>query len=138
MAKTKKKKKTTYRCGKCKQEGHNARACPNNSTTEVKTVEVEDTTPPPEPEAIPEHPSGDLVSKRRKGSTPSSPGCFECPRCLKIGVLVLVEAESGRDINDKLITREEMRCEMCHTNSPVKTILKWGAQPKDNPAVARK
>lgn len=137
MAKT----KTTYRCGNCNQEGHNARSCPDKGTADApETVTPEEVNVAEEPKASPtleaeptpepEHPSGDLVSKSRTGSTPSSPGCFECPACQKIGVLVLVTVDDGTQ-------HDVMRCEYCHTQVTALAIAKWGAHPSDAPRVSR-
>jgi len=127
---TTKTKKTTYKCGHCGEKGHNARTCPTKTTTTTtktatKTTTTTATTTIPAPLKI--EPSVDIVSKSRKGSTPSTPGCFECKRCQNIGVLVLI----GITVNGKSVS--ELRCEKCHNNSPVDVILKWGASPDDKP-----
>jgi len=131
MAKT----KGMYKCGKCGNLGHNARTCaqakvappaaaPAAAPIEAQAVEEK---PDPGPQ-IPMGETMDLTAARRgpSGRPINAPSPFECPTCLRVGVLVLVELEQGA---------KQLRCEHCHNKVKVKIILKWGAQPGDKPAV---
>lgn len=130
------KTKRTYKCGGCGELGHNKRTCPQKSATPAATatatVEPSTVEPPvldPEPTPTTQLPldgSVDMTVGRRgdtgRPEVPAAP--YDCPACERIAVLVLVELQDGN---------KALRCEHCLNSSPVKTILKWGAFPKDKP-----
>lgn len=141
-----KKKKTTkkkqYKCGGCGDLGHNKRACPSKGVTvavkepvgvPVEVAQVEGTpvgTPVEETIVSPQvaiDGNADLVSGHRSPNTrPVAPAApFDCPTCLRVGILALCELEDGC---------KALRCEYCMNKSPLKSILKWGAFPEDKPA----
>ena len=139
------KKRKTYKCGKCKATGHNARTCPTKGTKSKKaeskkaadvaeTVKAEvaavDTLTETTKPQFPLDGSTDLTKVRRgeptgKPAVPAAP--YTCPSCSQIAVLVLVELPD---------TKVRLRCEKCHNSTPISKILKWGAMPKDKPAEA--
>lgn len=129
MAKAK-TRRTGYKCGGCGESGHNARTCPNkNRTAEVTQPDgfVEKKPKPSKAKRkeneVPVEASVDVLAGN-KADTTTSPGAFECPNCLKAGVLVLVELQTGNKM---------LKCEHCFNKTPIKEIVKWGARPTDKP-----
>lgn len=142
-------KKRQYKCGTCKELGHNARKCPTKAASAVaapakaealpvvETV-VEAATPAPEIPTAPPEPetnvsaqvaidgNADLVGGHRKANTrPAAPAApYDCPTCGRVGILVLCKLEDGSNA---------LRCEHCMNKSPLKSIMKWGARPEDLP-----
>lgn len=144
MAKTKQKR--TYKCGACKELGHNARTCPTKAA-KAAPAPAPTPAPAPAPAPVPEpkteespvpedpahHPmdgSVDLVhgfkAPSGRPAVPAAP--YECSTCERVGILVLVELEGGASA---------LRCEHCQNKTPIKSILKWGAFPSDKPKQPR-
>jgi hypothetical protein len=128
----KKKKKADYKCGHCGETGHNARTCPSKETAAAAPPAEPEIVEPPrkvEPNVVPVDTSVDLLdTDRTRPSRPTGPGCFQCPKCNRASILVLVELPSDQ------MGAKEMRCELCHNKTPISKILLWGAQPTDAPA----
>jgi len=130
MAKATKKAKRTYKCGSCGEKGHNARKCPKTKAAVTATPEVTAPAEVKAPESV--NPpvalssTQDLTSAlRRKNDRPARPASpFECPACLRVGILAIIENEQKQKL---------MRCEYCYTKCTPKLILKWGAMPEDKP-----
>lgn len=139
-----KKTRKSYKCGKCGDKGHNARKCP--------TAEAKAATPAPAPapvpveEAAPEAPKAEekkpepvntvaisqnsdvALNYNKEDVRPARPAApFECPVCLRVGILAILELQGGQKV---------MRCEHCYTKANPVRIMKWGALPGDKPADA--
>jgi DNA-directed RNA polymerase subunit RPC12/RpoP len=142
------KKRRTYKCGKCGNNGHNARTCPTKAdvskavTTTKPTpaptpVVAEATTPAEAPVEDDPAPTGQFpldgssdltIARRTSTETPKVPAApYNCPSCHQVAVLVLVELLDGK---------QALRCEKCRNSTPISKIVKWGAFPKDKPAEA--
>ena len=129
MAKTT-NKRTTYKCGKCGETGHNARTCTGGKSS-TSTEQVSDSSSAviekPTPPTVALSTTEDLTAIRRlsKESRPVNvPSPFTCPTCQRVGILVLIETPEGN---------RQLRCEYCQNKTPVKIIHKWGAVPGDKP-----
>lgn len=138
----KKKKSATKRtvtCGKCKQEGHNARTCKTESVPEpvAKMIYTSEDIPPP-----PVKPGSkrriDYRTERREAPTAGKVSAndyasYSCPKCNQVAILVVVRIRDhgasfrqGRDVYVP-----EFRCEECFNKPPADLILKWGAEPNE-------
>lgn len=138
-------KKRTYKCGKCGESGHNARKCPQSEVKKADiTVTVDEpvavepeVTEEPEAEKVEEAPAGQValntnqdisLNYDKEAARPARPPApFECPTCLRVGILALLELNGGSKV---------LRCEHCYTQANPIKILKWGALPGDKPADA--
>lgn len=131
------KKRGSYKCGSCGESGHNARKCPKKDETQPApksdskaeenpepVVEVEE-----QPGAVALHTNQDIaINYNKEDARPARPPApFECPVCLRVGILALLEVSGGKKI---------MRCEHCYTKANPTKILKWGALPSEKPADA--
>lgn len=133
-------KKRTVTCGKCKEEGHNARTCPNGTkaTSEVKKgqitkTEVELPDPPktqaPKPE---DEPRPRRAAPTADTGTAATASPFRCPKCNQVAILAIVRVKDHNESFKKKrdVFKGDTRCEKClNKPDPAELILVWGASP---------
>jgi hypothetical protein len=131
----KKVKKRTVKCGKCGEEGHNARSCKEAEVVE----ESKEVPPPPTQKKTKINLSDEDQFNPRKRSAPTadfgakaSAAPYRCPKCNAVAILVIVRVKDHNASFKKKreIFKGEQRCEQCMNKpNPAELILKWGAKP---------
>jgi DNA-directed RNA polymerase subunit RPC12/RpoP len=120
-------KKRQYKCGYCKELGHNARKCPTKiaeaATPVVDTPAEPEPAPEPVAQVVLSH-TTDLTATKQPSPPAVRPAPYECDACGRVGILALLELQDGN---------KALRCEHCMNKASPKMILKWGASPGDAP-----
>lgn len=151
-AKAKKRSARTVTCGKCNEQGHNARTCPTRVTTTespkaAPTMEIKSSKDIPPPPVTGNKTKIDArfeQTERRMSTVPkrdaptadigsaASAAPYRCVKCNSVAILVVVKVKDVEASfrKQKDVYKGEMRCEKCMNKpTPSDLILKWGASP---------